>query len=526
MTGGLVDAALELARSGRAVFPCGYDKRPRTPNGFHDATTDEQVIRSWRWEGLIGAVLDPGTIVVDVDPRNGGDKTIALLRGEGKTFRPTLTVETGGGGQHIYLRVPEDVTLRWKLGSGIDIKRAGKGYVIVPPSEGYREISPGPIDEAPGWLLDELRVDVVDTRSDAPSEPKFFRHEDGTAYGLAALQGEVGRLLTAREGGRNDALNRAAFSIAGLAAGGEVSWERAIGDLDLAAERMGLDPGEAANTIRSGWDAGLANPRQAPGRDAPDTPDPGCGAEDEGRYWMDWGTDEPDPPFLCAPILPESAYVLVYGATEASKSMTWLGLLSEGSRRGVRSSVYSLENPGQTDRSRLRRWAPDPGCLRITNQQLDLNDPRQLQALIDREQDWGTDVILIDTYSHAFNSRSEDGNAKAIEFARKVRRVMAEVGCSVVVIDHTGFSGDEPRDASAKRQQVDVAVLMTKAGEWVPGEPARFTMANKKSARFSNPFLLSGEIRDTRRGDGGKGLALGWVGDAPEWVEQPRGGEA
>lgn len=524
----LLGAALGLARNGRRVFPCGMDKRPRTPNGFHDATTDEEVIRSWTWDGMIGATLNPGTIVVDVDPRNGGDKTMALLRDEGKALRPTLTVATGGGGQHYYLGVPDDDTaLRGKLGPGVDIKRAGKGYVIVPPSKGYREISPGPIDEAPGWLLDELRVEAEVDAPDEASEPKYFPHEDGTPYGLAALEREVGRLLSAPEGGRNDALNRAAFAMAQLAAGGEVSRQRVFRDFATVAPRIGLDVEEAQKTIASGWLAGMKVPRQArikaealnietfgaPRLDAEEPEEPG--AEDEGRMWLDWNVEEDEPPFLCHPILPANAYVLVYGSTEAAKSMTWLGLLSQGSRLGVRSSIYSLENPAQTDRSRLRRWRPDPGCLRVTNGPLDLNDPRQFQALVDREKKWRTDVIMIDTYSHAFRSRSDDGNAKAIEFARRVRHVMAEVGCSVVVVDHTGFSGDEPRDASAKRQQVDVAILMAKNGEWRSGEPARFSMTNKKSARFANPFHLTGEIRDVK--DDIRGLALGWTGDAPRW---------
>lgn len=121
---------------------------------------------------------------------------------------------------------------------------------------------------------------------------------------------------------------------------------------------------------------------------------------------------------------------------------------------------------------------------------------------------------------HAFRSRSDDGNAKAIEFARRVRHVMAEVGCSVIVVDHTGFSGDEPRDASAKRQQVDVAILMTKVGEWAANTPAGFTMTNRKSARFANPFRLSGEIRDTYTDDV-RGLDLAWTSsDPPRWEER------
>lgn len=537
----LLAAALKLAENGTRVFPCLKSKAPATPNGFHDATTNAETIKGWTWDGMIGAAIAPGTLIIDVDPRNGGDKTMALLREDGKALPPTYAVKTGGDGQHFYLTAPEG-PLRGKLGPGVDVKRAGKGYVIVPPSRGYRVLSVSPQAEAPEWLMAELRVTGPDVAAaeDVASEPKYFPYEDGTPYGLAALEREMGRLLTAPEGERNNALNRAAFNMAQIAAGGEIGRKRAINDLATVAPRIGLSVEEAQATIESGWTAGLRVPRQARlraealnietfGSASPGAADAASSSADlgtdddgdpeaEGRYWLDWNIEEPEPPFLCHPVLPANAYVLVYGPTEAAKSMSWLGLLSEGSRHGVRSSIYSLENPGQTDRSRLRRWRPDPQNLRLTNQPIDFNDARQVARLVEREKEWGAHVVMIDTYSHAFNSRSEDGNAKAIEFARRVRYVMREVGCAFVVLDHTGFVGDEPRDASAKRQQVDVAVLMDKRGEWRAGEPARFSMTNKKSARFANPFHLNGEIRDTK-GDI-KGLALGWEGAGPRWAPQ------
>src|SRR5262249_13355365 len=43
-----LDAALEYARKGLPVFPCSpLDKKPLTPHGFKDATTDEAQIRAW-----------------------------------------------------------------------------------------------------------------------------------------------------------------------------------------------------------------------------------------------------------------------------------------------------------------------------------------------------------------------------------------------------------------------------------------------------------------------------------------------
>ena len=313
-----------------------------------------------------------------------------------------------------------------------------------------------------------------------------------------------------------------------MAAGGELDATHAGESLLEVALRIGLEPDEAGKTIESGWKSGKAEPRQAPEteRELPTTRPPAetvlGDAEPEGRFWVDWSVDEPELPFYCHPLLPKNAYVMVYGATEASKSMAWVGLLCAGSHHGYRSSVYSLENPPATDRDRLRRWGPERSNFRLTNEPIDFNDARQVEGLVRREKDWGdgrgTDVILLDTYSHAFNSRSEDGNAKAIEFARRVRWVMHEVGCSVVLIDHTGYAQeDEPRDASAKRQQVDVAILMKKAGEWRPGQPARFTMTNKKAARFANPFFLNGEIRDTKD----RGLELGWQANAPRWEPTP-----
>ena len=175
--------------------------------------------------------------------------------------------------------------------------------------------------------------------------------------------------------------------------------------------------------------------------------------------------------------------------------------------------MYSLENPPSTDRDRLRRFAPDPAYLRLTNEPMNMFDRTYVEAMIEREKEWGTQVIMIDTYSHAFSSHADDGNAKAIAFARVVRHVMSEVGCSFVVIDHTGFVGDEPRDASAKRQQVDVAILMEKNGEWAVGQPARWTMQNKKTARFANPFFLGGSIEDGID----RCLQLRWADKGVEW---------
>lgn len=517
----LAAAAIELAREGWEVFPCGPDKAPRTPNGFKDASSDEAIVAEWDWNGAtIGAAIPADCFVVDVDPRNGGDDTIAALKNAGHTLPRTRIVRSGSGGRHYYYRAPEDVELRGKLGRGVDIKRAGRGYVIVPPTPGYRTLRGDDPADAPEWLIDAIRAPSHDDARSEASPPKFFPFQVGTSYGVAALKGTLEELAAQEDGGRNDALNRAAFALAQLVAGGELDEEHTRGELETVAADLGLSTREIRKTIASGWEAGFAEPRQAPPREETTEGvetkplDEFSAPVDESRFWLDWLVDEPEPRFLLHPILPENAYVLVYGATEASKSMTFALIGAAASRRGIKTTVYSMENPPHVDRDRLRRIGPDPAYYRISNEPLDLNDPRQFMALVEREREWGARLIVIDTYSHAFASRSEDGNARAIEFARRVRYLMHETGATVVVIDHTGYAQqDEPRDASAKRQQVDVAILMNKHGEWEPNQPARFRMENKKTARFANPFSFVGEIRDGKD----RALELHWLTKEPTW---------
>ena len=140
----LPTSALEYASIGMPVFHCMPNaKNPASAHGFHDATTDIAVTIS-RWTQnpnyniaiRTGIELGGGTLVViDEDPRNGGDKTMAALREKNGTFPETARVITGrrDGGKHYYFICPPDVILKSKLGPGIDVQSRGK-YVIAPPS--------------------------------------------------------------------------------------------------------------------------------------------------------------------------------------------------------------------------------------------------------------------------------------------------------------------------------------------------------------------------------------------------------
>lgn len=100
------------------------------------ALTDAKVAAHLAAGGNVGAMLRDDQLVVDADPRayEPGDDPLARLTADfGLPSGPT--VETGGGGRHVYLRIPAGLKLRGSLADypGIEFKSVGR-QVVIPPS--------------------------------------------------------------------------------------------------------------------------------------------------------------------------------------------------------------------------------------------------------------------------------------------------------------------------------------------------------------------------------------------------------
>jgi hypothetical protein len=221
--------ALAFARRDHAVFPvnwpieqggkllcsCGGDSRGRpcgknaakhpygklAPRGLLSATTDTGIIKAWFGmqapDANLGVTADR-LVVVDIDPRHGGDESLAALEREHGSFPPTWRAFTGGGGEHAMFAPPDGVAItnvvaelmeNPPLGRGVDIRARG-GYIVAPPS---RHISgrkyqwsvdghPQDVElaPAPGWLIEKLTAggaavsdDVV--RREPPSSDEWAK---------------------------------------------------------------------------------------------------------------------------------------------------------------------------------------------------------------------------------------------------------------------------------------------------------------------------------------------------------------
>ncbi|WP_333841205.1 bifunctional DNA primase/polymerase [Pelomicrobium sp.] len=102
-------------------------------------------------------------VVLDVDPRHGGEASLAALIAEHGALPVTVEAITGGGGRHYYFSHPGGVVPnRVAIASGLDLRGDG-GMVVAPPSRhpsGRRYAwVPGrspdevPLAPVPPWLL-------------------------------------------------------------------------------------------------------------------------------------------------------------------------------------------------------------------------------------------------------------------------------------------------------------------------------------------------------------------------------------
>lgn len=265
----LLDAALEYSRRGKRVFPCGMDKKPLVKGGFKAASQHGTQIKEWwrRWpEAMIGMSTGHvnGVMAVDCDGEEGIKNFLALCEQDG--FSPdTVWQSTPGGGRHYLFDMPEnDIRCSAsQLAQSVDIRATG-GYIICAPSRRedgkcYEWQSNAVLSSLPDPLLERLL-----NLNKGKSVSKAVSAQISDAYIRKALDDEVAKVKAAKEGERNEVLNRAAFALGQFVGANCLDMASVERELLAAAEICGLPFKEASKTIKSGLRAGILEPRRLP----------------------------------------------------------------------------------------------------------------------------------------------------------------------------------------------------------------------------------------------------------------------
>jgi hypothetical protein len=239
----LLTAALRRAAHGQPVFPCvPGTKRPLTPHGLLDASTDQDQIRTW-WRRTPTANLAVPTgrvsydvLDVDLHPDGTGYPALNRLVRAGIVRGYSHVVLTPSGGMHAYFAGTDQPSSRLP-DSHLDLKATG-GYVLAPPSvvdgHPYELIRRSP---GPHTALDWAGVRALLS----PGQPKPDVQQHFPGLGIESLARWVAHLP---EGRRNAGTFWAACRAV----------ENGIPDLGPiidAAVTAGLSRPEAARTVTS-----------------------------------------------------------------------------------------------------------------------------------------------------------------------------------------------------------------------------------------------------------------------------------
>lgn len=263
---------------GWPVFVLGRSKRPvANCRACRTEGHDRAACKCLTCHGFYAATLDPGRLaamlaivprgllairtghvsmllVVDVDPRNGGQVDHAIMP-------PTAAVATGGGGWHLYYRHPGTRTLAALPGhKGVDLKGDG-GYVTAPPSvhpdtgKPYRWAGDWPVNEMPPALRAAVTAPLP-----AAAPPPLARQPATTAPGgisnpAALLAANLATIARAPEGRRRVTLYGAARGIARMVNAGTITPADAIAALTAAGEKAAQTPRDIRAAINGAFHA-------------------------------------------------------------------------------------------------------------------------------------------------------------------------------------------------------------------------------------------------------------------------------
>lgn len=288
---------MPLTSQAKRFPPSGYTGR----NGiFPPSSQVDRWVKS-RGDYNVSIRLPDGVVGIDVDAYEGkqGGQTLASLieelgpwTGPNERLVRSTARPDGVSGIYLFKAVPPDGQgWRGELGPGIELVHFGLRYVTAAPSihprtgDRYRWLdqddntiklpAPGHLPElAPAWIERASRPLLIGVPP-ADTSPRYAPADQGSEYGKRALAGELTKLRRTWDDNVeafNPQLNRSAFALGQLAAGGELDADHARQQIEDLMAELGA-PADQWRTLESGFTSGTANPRRAPEpEDEPEEP--------------------------------------------------------------------------------------------------------------------------------------------------------------------------------------------------------------------------------------------------------------
>jgi RecA-family ATPase len=498
--------ALDYAKRGWKVVPlhtpdaqgncscrkagCGsVGKHPRTMNGLKDATTDEAKIRGWwgMWpDANIGIATGAGSnlVVLDVDPRHYGDKSLAVLEDECGELPPTLCSRTGGDGLHYLFTYPaaEIKNSAGRLGAGLDIRGEG-GYIVAPPSlhqSGKRYVwaeAESPLSQMPDWML-HLLTENRRAKDVDPSQSQRKERQPITS----------GECIP--EGQRNDALFRLGCSLR----------DRGLDEPEILAALLSVNERRCEPSLQESEVESIASScgRYEPTKTIAGEDEGNDLYEPLGQSWKEFSRCEFFEAEKVLSELERGEVGLLVAATNIGKTTLSLNLalmMAAGASfhpivRGKSNGYRVMYVDGETRKARFQRdvkrmmrdWLPVEHLMVAENlfvmcdaelggEPLNLSNEKHMRAIVRAAEEFKPDLIIVDTLSALFNLFQENDNAEMTKRVMKpLAKLAKDTNSAILLLHHIGKQNEDAqagvkayrgRGASASGASARMVLLLT-----------------------------------------------------------------
>lgn len=497
------ETALGLAARGFKVFPirAGEKSPPLIPAWQDHATTDATTVAGWwtKWPQANVGIHCDGLVVIDVDPKNGGNESLVELKKEIK-LEKTYAVRTPSGGTHIYYR-SGDILVRnavHALGRGIDV-RTTAGYVVGAGSRtaagAYVAVLDAPLARVSDAVVAKLGARKAERKEQAPPVETYVETAMARAFSFlethpVAVQGQGGdhhtysTICRVRDFGVPQ--ERAAEALADWNARCCPAWDGGELETKIAnAYTYAQDPAGMLTAEAMGFEIipgseSQGEPQEQSEQQSEQSEQSQQSAPEEMLHPADVVHDDVlRSQYLIKKVLDKQSNAMLFGKWNVGKTfvvldmaaciacgLPWFGqrvtqgkvlYLGYEGVRAMKKRMIALRGkyPQLKDKKVPFRWAAMRGAI---TEDAGFAELKRLIKLFKSLHGGAPDLVIIDPLMNAITG--DDSDAKEMgTLNRRVASVMRTEKCTVLRVHHVGHgAGDRARGHSSLPAGVDTNI--------------------------------------------------------------------